>query len=101
MNIDHIGVVVPNIEKAIEKWALFFGYTQMTTPVINTRQQVKVVFLQKENSMPIKLVEPLDEKSPVFLLVHTLPKDFPSISSNLTIRFAVIFPLMIMRFVLV
>ena len=38
----------------------------MTEIVSNTRQKVKVVFLKKENSLPVKLVEPVDQDSPVF-----------------------------------
>lgn len=38
----------------------------MTEAVVNTRQKVKVVFLSKNNSISIKLIEPLDESSPVF-----------------------------------
>lgn len=32
----------------------------------NTRQKVKVVFLSKPESIDIKLIEPVDETSPVF-----------------------------------
>jgi methylmalonyl-CoA/ethylmalonyl-CoA epimerase len=38
----------------------------MTEMVINTKQKVKVVFLTKENSIIIKLIEPTDESSPIF-----------------------------------
>lgn len=67
MVIDHIGIVVKSIDKGIELWERFFGYQQMTEPVVNTRQKVKVVFLKKENSLDIKLVEPTDSSSPVFI----------------------------------
>ncbi len=66
MIIDHIGVVVRSLEKGIEHWERVFGYERMTEMVINTRQKVKVVFLKKENSLPVKLIEPTDETSPVF-----------------------------------
>ena len=42
----------------------------MTETVINTRQKVKVVFLVKENSLLIKLIEPTDETSPVFRIAR-------------------------------
>ena len=64
MIIDHIGIVVKSIEKAIEHWTNVFGYHQITEPVINSRQKVRVVFMEKTDSMQIKLVEPLDETSP-------------------------------------
>jgi methylmalonyl-CoA/ethylmalonyl-CoA epimerase len=65
MVIDHIGLVVKSIEKSMEYWEKIFAYRQMTDVIINTRQKVKVVFLCKENSLNIKLIEPLDESSPV------------------------------------
>lgn len=39
----------------------------MTKIVTNTRQKVKVVFLKKENSLVVKLIEPTAEDSPIFL----------------------------------
>ena len=71
MNIDHIGVVVKSITKSIAHWEHVFGYSQYTEVVENTRQKVKVVFLKKENSLPIKLVEPVGEDSPVFRFART------------------------------
>lgn len=66
LNIDHIGIVVPSLEEAIERWGKVFGYTPYTQKVKNTRQKVYVVFLQKEGSLPVKLLEPVDETSPVY-----------------------------------
>ena len=66
MVIDHIGIVVKSIEAGIKHWEDVFGYQKMTDIVINSRQKVKVVFLCKENSVLIKLVEPTDESSPVY-----------------------------------
>ena len=66
MTIDHVGIVVDQLEKNIEHWCLIFGYTQMTRPIVNTRQKVRVVFLRKTGSIDIKLIEPVDESSSVF-----------------------------------
>ena len=66
MVVDHLGLVVKSIEQGIEYWEKVFGYKQMTEMVINTRQKVKVVFLKKENSLLIKLIEPTDETSPIY-----------------------------------
>lgn len=66
MLIDHIGIVVKSLEKGIKHWERVFGYKQMTRIVNNTRQKVKVVFLKKDGSIPIKLIEPVDEHSTVF-----------------------------------
>jgi methylmalonyl-CoA/ethylmalonyl-CoA epimerase len=66
MNIDHIGIVVKDINEGIEQWETLFGYTQMTDIVTNTRQKVHVVFLRKDNSITIKLISPVSETSPIY-----------------------------------
>lgn len=66
MVIDHIGILVKSIENGIKHWQNVFGYQQMTNIVINTRQKVKVVFLEKKNSTTIKLIAPADATSPLF-----------------------------------
>ncbi len=66
MKVDHIGIVVKSLEKGIRHWEKIFGYRPMTKPIINSRQKVKVVFMSKENSMLIKLMEPVAKTSPVF-----------------------------------
>ena len=70
MVIDHIGIVVKSIEQGIRHWEEIFNYRQMTKVIINTRQKVRVVFLSKDDSLPIKLVEPLDQTSPVFAVAQ-------------------------------
>lgn len=66
MIIDHIGIAVRSVEQAIARWNTQFGYTPTTQPVVNTRQKVRVVFLGKAGSLPVKLIEPTDASSPVF-----------------------------------
>ena len=66
MVIDHIGIVVKSIDNSLDHWEKLFGYKPMTEVVVNTRQKVKVIFLSKDNSLPIKLVEPTDETSSVY-----------------------------------
>ncbi|MFH2066629.1 MAG: VOC family protein [Pseudomonadota bacterium] len=70
MIVDHIGIVVKSLEKGIEHWGNIFGYKQMTEIVINTRQKVRVAFLKKENSIQIKLIEPVDKTSPIFVFAQ-------------------------------
>ncbi|BDD87624.1 VOC family protein [Desulfofustis limnaeus] len=65
MKIDHVGIVVGSMAKAIDQWQTYFGYRQATEPVLNTRQKVVVVFLEKPGSLPVKLVEPTGPDSPV------------------------------------
>lgn len=66
MNIDHIGIVVRSLEEGIKQWEKTFGYHQETLPVINTRQKVNVIFMKKEGSLTVKLIEPENEKSPIY-----------------------------------
>jgi methylmalonyl-CoA/ethylmalonyl-CoA epimerase len=65
MIIDHVGIAVRSIERAIEHWQTVFGYEQVTEIVVNTRQKVRVVFLGRRGSLPVKLIEPTDPTSPV------------------------------------
>ncbi len=66
MVIDHIGLVVRSLEDGIQQWESLFGYRRNSDIVTNTRQKVRVVFLAKRDSLPVKLVEPADESSPIF-----------------------------------
>lgn len=66
MIIDHIGIVAKSLEQGIAHWEKVFGYRQMTEIVTNTRQRVRVVFLCKDDSTLIKLIEPTDEESPIY-----------------------------------
>ena len=66
MNIDHIGIAVKSMDKGIELWEEVSGYHQVTGCVLNTRRKTKVVFLEKKGSIPVKLIEPSDESSPIY-----------------------------------
>ena len=70
MILDHIGLVVPDLERGIDQWEMLFGYRKNSDIVLNTRQKVWVVFLAKQNSLPIKLVEPSGPGSPVYLVAR-------------------------------
>ncbi|HPR73340.1 MAG TPA: VOC family protein [Bacteroidales bacterium] len=61
MIIDHICYAVKNLQEGIEYWKRVFGYRQLTSIVINSIQKVKVVFLSKEGSITVKLIEPTEE----------------------------------------
>jgi methylmalonyl-CoA/ethylmalonyl-CoA epimerase len=65
MIIDHIGIAVKDINKSISYWREMFGYRQATEIVFNTKQKVNVVFLEKEESLTIKLIEPSEESSSI------------------------------------
>ena len=65
MVIDHIGIVVPSLEQGIHQWEQLFGYRKNSEIVSNSRQRVRVVFLSKQESITIKLIEPSEPESPV------------------------------------
>ena len=65
MVIDHIGIVVRSLEKGIRQWVEMFGYCKSSDIVNNTRQKVQVVFLSKQGSLTVKLLEPSGADSPV------------------------------------
>jgi len=65
MIIDHIGIVVRSLEEGVEQWTSLFGYRKRTEIVLNTRQKVRVVFLSKDNSLTVKLIEPAAPDSPI------------------------------------
>lgn len=59
MELDHIGILVQDLGAAIEMFGAMFGYAQATRPVDNTRQRVRVVFMEKKGSLPLKLFQKL------------------------------------------
>ncbi len=61
MKVDHICFAVKNLAEGISYWESVFGYRQMTGVVRNTLQKVKVVFLTKEDSVLVKLIEPAED----------------------------------------
>ncbi len=65
MQLDHLGIVVRSIEEGIRQWTEVFGFRQMTTPIVNTRQQVWVVFMSRNGDLPVKLISPVDDESPI------------------------------------
>ncbi len=61
MIIDHICIAVKDLDEGISYWTRVFGYRQKTGTVVNSLQKVKVTFLDKENSLTVKLIEPLED----------------------------------------
>ncbi len=70
MVLDHIGVAVRSIDAGLSLWVHMLGYRQVTEPVDQPPQRVRVVFLEKLGSPAIKLVEPTDSTSKVFPLAR-------------------------------
>ena len=66
MTLDHIGILVPQLDEAVQRWKTLFGYQRQSETVLNTRQKVRVVFLGKDGCLAVKLIEPSASDSPVF-----------------------------------
>lgn len=66
MELNHIGIVVKDIDQELSFWERTFGYRAKTRKVTNTRQKVHVIFLGKPGSIDIKLIEPTGEDSSVY-----------------------------------
>lgn len=70
MIIDHICFAVRNLTEGIAWWERVFGYKQMTSVIENSRQKVKVTFLNKEDSVTVKLIEPLESNQSLLNFVN-------------------------------
>lgn len=70
MTIDHICFAVKNLDEGISYWTRIFGYRQKTEIVVNTLQKVKVSFICKENSLTVKLIEPLEDNQSLVNFVN-------------------------------
>lgn len=65
LNIDHICLAVKSIDRAIIRINKILGFEVKTKKVLNTRQNVNVVFMSKTGSIDLKLIEPGDKNSPL------------------------------------
>jgi methylmalonyl-CoA/ethylmalonyl-CoA epimerase len=61
MKIDHICYAVRDIRDGIAYWENIFGYKQITEIVTNKEHEVNVVFMGHDDSIMVKLIEPLPE----------------------------------------
>lgn len=62
--IDHIGIAVHSIEKSLPFYTDILKFTYMKTETVES-QRVKVAFIESHNCK-IELLEPIDDKSPVY-----------------------------------
>lgn len=70
MQVDHIAVAVRSVEAAADRLTALLGYSRRTAAVTNSRQQVNVLFLEKQGSLDIKLIEPHGDDSPLWDFVR-------------------------------
>ena len=67
MKLHHVGIVVEDIEKGIQRYKAMFGFVPVTDVVDDPVQNVSVVLLSgpEAGSVPVELIAPLTEDSPV------------------------------------
>ena len=67
MKLHHVGIVTGDIEAAIRRHKKMFGFVPITEVVDDPIQKVSVVMLSgpEPDSVPIELIAPLSEDSPV------------------------------------
>ncbi len=70
MTIDHLAIAVRSVEQAADRLCTLFGYSRHTDTITNTRQDVRVLFLKKNDSLPLKLIEPASDASPLWDFVR-------------------------------
>ncbi|MCH7752528.1 MAG: VOC family protein [Planctomycetes bacterium] len=65
--IDHIGIAVPDIERALSQYADMFGYRLLRGPYDDPQQQARVAFIGNDSTgdPPLELVAPLGADSQV------------------------------------
>jgi methylmalonyl-CoA/ethylmalonyl-CoA epimerase len=66
MQLDHVCIAVKSIDKALPRLTALLGYEPRTGKVTNTRQLVNVMFLRRNGSLDLKLIEPSGEGSPLW-----------------------------------
>ena len=66
MDIDHIGIVVHDIEEALETFTRVYGYTVYHEVIYDPAQHVRLAMLASSNHQRIELIQPVDEQSPSY-----------------------------------
>ena len=70
-HLDHVCLAVRKIAPARAMLERMLGYSARTAPITNTRQQVTVQFMEKLDSIDIKLIEPSSPASPLVEFVKS------------------------------
>lgn len=65
IRMNHIGIVVANIETARKTYVEDYGYKVISEVLTIENQQVKVQLLNCGNDVNVELIEPMGEDSPV------------------------------------
>ena len=71
--LNHVGVAVPNIEKALKFYRDTLGVTDCTEPKVLAPQGVKFAFVNLPSGQ-VELIEPYGETSPILKFLEKNPK---------------------------
>ena len=71
--LNHVGVAVPDIEKALDFYRDILGATDCTEPKVLAPQGVKFAFVNLPSGQ-VELIEPYGEKSPIIKFLEKNPK---------------------------
>jgi len=71
--LNHVGIAVPDIEKAIAFYRDVLGATQITEPTVLAPQGVTYAFVDLPSGQ-VELIEPYGDTSPIFKFLAKNPK---------------------------
>ena len=71
--LNHVGIAVPDIEKAIEFYRDVLGATQITPPTVLAPQGVRYAFVDLPIGQ-VELIEPYGDSSPIIKFLEKNPK---------------------------
>ncbi|MHA1749056.1 MAG: VOC family protein [Promethearchaeota archaeon] len=66
MEIDHIGVVVDDIDEALQRYINHYGFKCLKKVIFDSSRRVRLALLTSENNFRVELIQPTDEKSPSY-----------------------------------
>lgn len=71
MKLNHLGIAVPDLDRAIKEYEALFGYSVLSGPFDDPLQQAKVCFVgeQKAELVMFELIAPLTPESHVTRLL--------------------------------
>lgn len=65
MTIDHVGIVVGSLERAVAYYSSVFGLRLVRERIVDPLQDVELQFLEDDGGTRLELIHPLSENSPV------------------------------------
>ena len=66
MKIDHIGIVVDDIKKAVNQYKEVYKFEIRSKIIYDSTQHVWLAMMQTTNNFQVELIQPVDDKSPSY-----------------------------------